>query len=59
MALINASLVEQLPRGIALVQLAQPATRLTFDLVWHHGKLPLIERTLEVAAQLATDSHWL
>lgn len=58
-ALINASLIEQLPRGIALVQLAQPTTTLSFDLVWHQGELPLIERTLEVAAQLATDSHWL
>jgi DNA-binding transcriptional LysR family regulator len=58
-ALINASLAEQLPSGIALVQLAQPTTTLTFDLVWHQGELPLIERTLEVAAQLAKDSHWL
>jgi DNA-binding transcriptional LysR family regulator len=58
-ALINASLLEQLPRGIALVQLAQPTATLTFDLVWHQVELPLIERTLEVAAQLATDSHWL
>jgi hypothetical protein len=58
-ALINASLLEQLPRGIALVQLAQPTTTLTFDLVWHQVELPLIERTLELAAQLATDNHWL
>ena len=58
-ALINASLVEQLPRGITLVELAQPTATLTFDLVWHQGELPLIDRTLELAAQLATDNHWL
>jgi hypothetical protein len=41
------------------VQLAQPTATLTFDLVWHQVELPLIERTLELAAQLATDNHWL
>jgi len=56
--LINASLAEQLPRGVALVDLAQPAT-LTFDAVWHHPELPPIERTLEVAAELGTEAGWL
>jgi hypothetical protein len=41
------------------VELAEPTATLTFDLVWHQSELPLIERTLEVAAQLAKDSHWL
>ena len=57
-ALINASIAEQLPRGIALVALAQPAT-LTFDAVWHQGELPLIERTLMIAAQLAREGDWM
>ena len=58
-ALINASLAEQLPRGITLVPLTEPTATLTYDAVWHLGDVPLIQRTLEVAAQLARDSHWL
>ena len=58
-ALINASLAEQLPRGITLVPLAEPTATLTYDAVWHLGDAPLIQRTLEVATQLAEDSHWL
>jgi hypothetical protein len=58
-ALINASLAEQLPRGITLVPLTQPSATLTYDAVWHQGELPLIQRTLGVAAQLAKDSDWL
>jgi DNA-binding transcriptional LysR family regulator len=58
-ALINASLAQQLPRGITLVPLAQPTATLTYEAVWHQGELPLIRRTLEVAAQLATDGDWL
>jgi DNA-binding transcriptional LysR family regulator len=58
-ALINASVIEQLPRGITLLELAsQPAT-LTIDAVWHQGELPMIERILETGAQLATGRHWL
>ncbi len=58
-ALINASLAEQLPRGITLVELAQPAATLTYDAVWHQGELPLIQRSLEVAAELAKEAGWL
>jgi DNA-binding transcriptional LysR family regulator len=58
-ALINASLAEQLPPGITLVELAQPAATLTFDAVWHQGGLPLVQRSLELAAQLANDAGWL
>ena len=56
--LINASLAEQLPRGVALVDLAPPAT-LTFDAVWHRPEPPPIQRTLEVAAELGTKAGWL
>jgi DNA-binding transcriptional LysR family regulator len=58
-ALINASLAEQLPRGITLVELAQPPAALTIDAVWRQGDLPLIERTLEAAGQLAEERGWL
>jgi DNA-binding transcriptional LysR family regulator len=58
-ALINASLVEQLPRGVALVQLSKPGATLTYDAVWHQRDHPLIRRTLEVAAGLATAADWL
>jgi DNA-binding transcriptional LysR family regulator len=58
-ALINASLAEQLPPGVTLVELAHPAATLTFDAVWHQGELPLIHRSLEVAAELAKEAGWL
>jgi DNA-binding transcriptional LysR family regulator len=58
-ALINASVIEQLPRGITLLELATPPATLTIDAVWHQGELPMIERTLEAGAQLAKERHWL
>jgi DNA-binding transcriptional LysR family regulator len=58
-ALINASLAEQLPRGITLVDLAPPAATLTYDAVRHQGQRPLIQRSLHVAAQLANEQGWL
>jgi DNA-binding transcriptional LysR family regulator len=58
-ALINASLAEQLPAGITLVELAQPTATLTFNAVWHQGEPPLIHRSLQVAARLANEAGWL
>jgi DNA-binding transcriptional LysR family regulator len=58
-ALINASLAEQTPQGITLLPLTEPTATLTYDAIWHPGDAPLIQRTLQVAAQLAKDSHWL
>jgi DNA-binding transcriptional LysR family regulator len=58
-ALINASLAEQLPRGVTLVELVEPAATLTYEAVWHHDPLPVVERSLEVAAQLAKQVDWL
>lgn len=58
-ALINASLAEQLPPGVALVDLASSAATLTYEAVWTVDQSPLIQRALEVAAQLAAESHWI
>ena len=58
-ALINASLAAQLPRGISLVKLAGPTAALTYDAVWHQDERPLIQQSLEAAAQLASEAGWL
>jgi DNA-binding transcriptional LysR family regulator len=57
--LINASLAEQLPRGIALVEFSDPPASLTYDAVWVQRDPPAIERVLETAAQLGRDRGWL
>jgi DNA-binding transcriptional LysR family regulator len=57
-ALINASLAEQLPRGVVLVDLAQPV-ELTYEAVWLQGEGPLIDRSLGVATGLAHEIGWL
>lgn len=57
-ALINSSLVEQLPRGVKLVELASPAAMLTYEAVWHRNDLPVIDRVLDVAADLAGELGW-
>jgi DNA-binding transcriptional LysR family regulator len=58
-ALINASLSEQLPRGIVLVPLAPPGAVLTFDAVWRDPGLPVIERARTAARELAGELRWL
>ena len=58
-ALINASLAEQLPRGITLIELAHPTAALAYDAVWHQGERPLLQRSLQVATQLGNDAGWL
>jgi DNA-binding transcriptional LysR family regulator len=58
-ALINGSLQEQLPRGIALVELVEPRATLTYDAVWQQEEHPLIQRTLDVASRLAREADWL
>ena len=58
-ALINESLAQQMPAGITLIELAQPAATLAYDAVWHQGELPLIQRALEAAAELAKEAGWL
>ena len=58
-ALINSSLIEQLPRGIALVDLAPSTSVLPIDAVWHHRDTPVITRILETGSQLAAEHDWL
>jgi len=57
-ALVNASLAQQLPPGVALVELADPPAMLTYEAVWHQTDFPVIERALEVAAQVAAEQGW-
>jgi DNA-binding transcriptional LysR family regulator len=58
-ALINASLAQQLPRGVALVELARPTAPPSYDAVWLQDEQPRIQRSLAVAAELATEQGWL
>jgi DNA-binding transcriptional LysR family regulator len=58
-ALINASLSEQLPAGVTLVDIVESTGTLSYDAVWLRGELPLIQRTLEVVAEFATTRGWL
>jgi DNA-binding transcriptional LysR family regulator len=59
-ALINSSLLKQLPRGITLVDLAHPRPTLSIDAVWlRHDTTPAITRAIEAAKQHATSHNWL
>jgi DNA-binding transcriptional LysR family regulator len=58
-ALINASLAEQLPAGIKLVRLAPPGSALTCEAVWLEQDSPVIERVLEAADELAGELGWV
>jgi DNA-binding transcriptional LysR family regulator len=57
--LINASLAEQLPRGVALVDLANSSPTLNYDMVWLHAGLQVIARVLDVADRLAQEQGWV
>src|SRR5262249_36819884 len=57
--LVVSSLLEQLPRGVKLLDLAPPRPMLTVNVVWRrHQELPAIERLFETAKQLAQDRNW-
>jgi DNA-binding transcriptional LysR family regulator len=57
--LVVSSLVEQLPRGVKLLDLAPPRPMLTVNVVWRRDpELPAIERLFETAKQLAEERHW-
>jgi DNA-binding transcriptional LysR family regulator len=57
-ALINASLAEQLPSGIRLVELAEPSAKLTYQAVWHRDDLPVVKRALEICGALGQERGW-
>ncbi len=58
--LVVGSLFEQLPAGIALVDLAPPRPTLALNAVWlDDGEAPAVGRFLEVAAALAAARGWL
>jgi DNA-binding transcriptional LysR family regulator len=57
--LVVSSLLEQLPRGVKLVDLAPPRPMLTVNAVWRQDhELPALERLLDSAKLLATEHHW-
>jgi DNA-binding transcriptional LysR family regulator len=57
--LVVSSLIEQLPHGIKLVDLAPPRPMLTVNAVWRQDhKVPAIERFLETAKRLAQERNW-
>lgn len=57
--LVVSSLIEQLPRGVKLFDVAPPRPMLTVNAVWRQDhELPAIERFFETAKQLAQEHHW-
>ena len=57
--LVVSSLIEQLPTGVELVDLAPPRPMLTVNAVWRpENEVPGVERILETANQLAQEGHW-
>jgi DNA-binding transcriptional LysR family regulator len=57
--LVVSSLVEQLPRGVKLVDLSPPRPMLTVNAVWREDhELPAIERFFDTAKELAQERHW-
>jgi DNA-binding transcriptional LysR family regulator len=57
--LINASLAEQLPRGITLVDVVAPQATLTIDAVWNQNHLSIVDRALDASTALASARDWL
>ena len=57
--LVVTSLIEQLPRGLKLVDLAPPRPMLTVNAVWRRDQeIPAIERLFETAERLGEERHW-
>ncbi len=58
--LVVRSLVDQLPRGITLVELSEPQAALILDLVWHRETAPPAVRHLVAAThELSEERQWL
>jgi DNA-binding transcriptional LysR family regulator len=57
--LVVSSLIEQLPRGVKLIDLAPPRPMLTVNAVWRQDhELPAIDRFFESAETLAQERLW-
>jgi DNA-binding transcriptional LysR family regulator len=57
--LVVSSLAEQLPPGLALVNLAPPRPTLAINAVWlEDGEQPTVTRFLDAAASLAAERGW-
>jgi DNA-binding transcriptional LysR family regulator len=58
--LVNASLVEQLPRGVKLIEVAAPPPSLAISAVWRRdADVPAIQRLLDTARILGAAHDWL
>ena len=57
--IVVTSLVEQLPRGVRLIDLSPPRPMLTVNAVWRRDhEIAAIERFLETATRLVQERHW-
>jgi DNA-binding transcriptional LysR family regulator len=57
--LVVGSLIEQLPRGVKLVDLTPPRPMLTVNAVWREDhELPARERFFDAAKQVALEQRW-
>jgi DNA-binding transcriptional LysR family regulator len=57
--LVVSSLIEQLPRGVQLIDLVPPRPMLTVNAVWRQDhELPAVERFFDAAKRLAQECHW-
>jgi DNA-binding transcriptional LysR family regulator len=57
--LVVSSLIEQLPRGLKLVDLTPPRPMLTVNAVWRRDhEIPAIERLFETATRLGAVRQW-
>ena len=57
--LVVSSLIEQLPRGVTLIDLSPPRPMLTVNAVWRRDQeLPAIERFFETARVVAHERGW-
>ena len=58
--LVVSSLIEQLPRGVRLVDLAPPPPHLTITAVWaRRNDHPAIDRLVDIMTRLAADRGWI
>jgi DNA-binding transcriptional LysR family regulator len=59
-ALVVGSLIDQLPRGITLLELADPQPVLIIDLVWHpETASPAAKHLLHTAHEISQERNWL